>query len=720
MANDECIKMASSRVPAQVALSFLMNPETAEPSPAASPASAMPAAPAMPAARTGWRRWLLLSLLSLLSLLMLGTLVWLTRNHEIAQVQRALDRDAADAAHALHQELSQGVHDLHSLSALHPHPAEWRNGAMAMLQTHREWLQLAWLTPDQSLLAKVDSPYYPPPGTPGVLHTAPDAPDIASDAALACPLADQLDGPVYAPSRYMQRSNVLGEEVMTLCLPLRQGTQHAGYLLATYSLGGMLVHLLGADYTQHQSVSLTELDGTRLAVRGGMRHAGRVFSARQILNLPGNTLALRMDGVRPLPDLLPNVLTALVTVLSIALVTVLGLLVHDFRARQRAENELAEALAFRKAMEDSLVTGLRARDRQGRITYVNPAFCNMVGWRADELIGQCAPISYWPPELAQAYTHRQAQRLSGSLPMPREGEESIFMRRDGTRFPALVIEAPLINAQGVHTGWMGAVLDLTAQRQAEELSRTSQERLQASARLAAVGEMASLMSHELNQPLAVIASYASGALNLLQAPPPPAAASANAAEPQILQEMRTALARIAEQAGRAGRVINSVHDLVRRRANSREAALPAELIDTVLPLVQLQARKLDAQVQVQAPASLPRVWCNPTMIEQVLVNLARNGLQAMADAPAPRLLRISAAPEEKAQRVAFSISDTGEGISAEVAARLYTPFFTTKAEGMGLGLSLCRTVVEQHGGQLCHANNSPHGTVFSFSLPVKS
>ena len=705
-----------------------MNPETAAPAPVAPPLAApvAPAAPAVsaaPAVRAGWRRWLLLSLLSLLSLLMLGTLVWLTRNHEIAQMQRALDRDAADAAYALRQGLAQGVQDLHSLSALHTRPADWRKGAMPMLQAHREWLQLQWLDPALHQLAQAHSPYYPP-----IAAAAPDmagdaasdtAGDAASDAARACARADQLDGPVYAPSRYMQRGNGLGEEVMTLCLPLRRGAQRTGYVLATYSLGGMLAHLLGADYAHRQSVALTELDGTRLAVRSGVRHAGRIFSARQILNLPGNTLALRMEGGRPLPDWLPNVLTALVAVLSIALVTVLALLARDFRARQRAENELAEALAFRKAMEDSLVTGLRARDRQGRITYVNPAFCNMVGWRADELIGQCAPTSYWPPELAQAYTRRQAEHLSGSLPIQREGEESIFMRRDGTRFPALVIEAPLINAHGVHTGWMGAVLDLTAQRQAEELSRTSQERLQASARLAAVGEMASLMSHELNQPLAVIASYASGALNLLQAPPPGGGA-APAAGLQLLPELRTALERIAEQAARAGRVINSVHDLVRRRANSREAARPAELIDTVLPLVQLQARKLHAQVQVQAPASLPRVWCNPTMIEQVLVNLARNGLQAMADAPAPRLLRISAALQEDAQRVAFSVCDTGEGISAEVAARLYTPFFTTKAEGMGLGLSLCRTVVEQHGGQLCHTDNTPHGTLFSFSLPVKT
>ena len=177
----------------------------------------------------------------------------------------------------------------------------------------------------------------------------------------------------------------------------------------------------------------------------------------------------------------------------------------------------ADALAFRKAMEDSLVTGLRARDLQGRTTYVNPAFCEMVGFTAEELVGTSLPAPYWPPELAGEYQKRQEIRLAGQLAPPREGFESVFMRKDGSRFTVLIIEAPLINAQGVQTGWMSAFLDISEQRRVEELSRASQERLQATARLATVGEMASLLSHELNQPLAAISSYATGSMNLLNA-----------------------------------------------------------------------------------------------------------------------------------------------------------------------------------------------------------
>jgi two-component system sensor histidine kinase DctS len=149
------------------------------------------------------------------------------------------------------------------------------------------------------------------------------------------------------------------------------------------------------------------------------------------------------------------------------------------------------------------------------------------------------------------------------------------MRKDGTRFPVLIIEAPLINAQGLHTGWMSALLDISEQRRVEELRAPAQERLQATARLATVGEMASLLSHELNQPLAAIASYATGSLNLLEDTAPGLEPVARTCD------VRMAMRRIAEQAERAGRVIKSVHDFVRRRDQAREAVPPQQLLDAI-------------------------------------------------------------------------------------------------------------------------------------------
>jgi len=161
---------------------------------------------------------------------------------------------------------------------------------------------------------------------------------------------------------------------------------------------------------------------------------------------------------------------------------------------------------------------------------------------------------------------------------------------------------------------------------------------------------------------------------------------------------------------------------VRRRDQDREAVTPQALIDAIMPLVQLQARKLRVRVVIQLEDMLPKVWCDRTMVEQVLLNLARNGMQAM-DAPecTERVLQIEvrrAASSPEHQWVELAVTDLGSGISPDVAAQLFTPFFTTKTEGMGLGLSLCRTVIEQHGGQLVFDAYLPRGTVFRFTLPV--
>ena len=252
--------------------------------------------------------------------------------------------------------------------------------------------------------------------------------------------------------------------------------------------------------------------------------------------------------------------------------------------------------------------------------------------------------------------------------------------------------------------------------------------------------MASLLSHELTQPLVAISSYATGSLNMLGsddgtgtgtgtdtgtgAGAGSAISDHEARLRQQLQDLRMAMERISFQADRAGRVIKSVRDFVRRRDQSREVIGAAELIDAVLPLISLQARNLGVRVTTDIEPGLPPVLCDPTMIEQVLLNLARNGMQAM-DSPETMerelQLRVRrAAASTRRSWVEFAVIDCGTGIPQHVAEQLFTPFFTTRNEGMGLGLSLCRTVVEQHGGHLQHSPHSPRGTVFAFTLPAHS
>ena len=673
------------------------------------PLSASPARPRS-------RRLALWGALVALLVVAQSLLVYLTANYERVRAQEQVEAAATAAAADVRQTLSRQQQSLQALQWNDPGAAPWRAEAASLLHARRELMRVERRDVAMRVVEAVDSPYQ----GPVFGRIAREA--IEVEAQLACTGAQRLSAPTFSRSYFVPMSDGLGLEMIDLCIPVQRAGRADGWVVATLALTRLLEESVGAETARTHELSFIESDGARLA-RTGVRRGGGVFVAERIIDLPGQSLQLRVDSTRGSPSLIPNLAVALVLGLSLALAVVVVLLVRDVRRRAAAEARLAETLAFRKAMEDSLVTGLRARDLNGRITHVNPAFCEMVGFSADELMAPATP-PYWPPELADEYARRQSVRLGGAPTVPgrsvqeaRSGFETIFMRRNGERFPVLIFEAPLVDGQGRHAGWMSSVLDLSAQRRAEELSRQQQERLQATARLATVGEMASLLSHELNQPLAAIASYAAGSLNLLEPGAP--------ADAETMPMLRQAAQRIAEQAERAGRIIKSVHRFVRRREPAREALRADVLVDAVMPLVRLQARKSGTRIELELPDPPPRVVCDRTMVEQVLLNLTRNGIQAMEGLtePAQRVLTLKA-QQTHPRWVSFSVIDRGPGIADDVAARLFTPFFTTRSEGMGLGLSLCRTVIEQHGGALDFVNlagiGGGRGTEFRFTLPADS
>ncbi len=671
---------------------------------AAAPSPAPPRAP-MTAPRRRWaRRALLWSALLLLLVVAQSLLVALTIAYESSRLQDEADNLVAAEATELRRELMQAVQTLQAPVAM----AE-------MVRRHPALLRVERRDDKRRIVDVADAPL-----EARLFQHLPRA-DLELEAELACALARQTASPAFSRSYFVPVADGLGMEVIDLCLPLRSEGRDVGSRVATFGLARLLQTAGAAQGQPRYEFSFVEGDGTRLARSGRVRGAG-VYVAERIVDLPGSTLQLRADSSDPGPRLIPNLNTALVLGLSIALFALVFLLARDVRRRADAEQALAEALAFRKAMEDSLVTGLRARDLDGAIRYVNPAFCTMVGFTPEELMFDPAPATppYWPPEHAEQYRSRQPQRLDvrqARASESREGFETVFMRKNGERFPVLIYEAPLVDGLGQHTGWMSAVVDASAQRRIEELARQQQDRLQASARLATMGEMASLISHELNQPLTAIASYASGSLNLLA--DVHQRASDGGAEASDVEMTRQALLRIAEQAERAGRVIKSVHDFVRRREQHLETLRCDLLVEGVLPLVRLQARKSGARIDIDMPHPAPHVVGDRTMLEQVLLNLTRNGLQAMETetALAERVLRL-AVRQTHDRWVTFTLTDRGPGISREVSARLFTPFFTTRAEGLGLGLSLCRTVIEQHGGALDFGPpaDGSRGTEFRFTL----
>ena len=502
---------------------------------------------------------------------------------------------------------------------------------------------------------------------------------------------------------------------------------------------------------------------------------------------------------------------------------------HDITGRKAAEEALRAETTFRKAMEDSVLTGLRAIDLTGRIIYVNSAFCRMVGWQEAELVGLSAPFPYWPDEAYALSERNLAMTLAGKAPPG--GFEMRIQRKNGERFDARFYLSPLIDMSGRQTGWMasitditepkraraaleaaherfeavldgldaavfvadartdeilfanrafkhihgfdavgrtvrgvavpqpergdyridprglapadvprelfdgelqhplsgrwyhvreqatrwvdgrvvrmGIATDITERKQTAEVSRQQEDRLQRTARLITMGEMASTLAHELNQPLSAIANYCAGCVTRMQS---------GKWKPE---EVLSAMQKASFQAERAGKIIRRVREFVKKSEPRRRPLRVAEILEDALGFAEIEAHRTGIRLMTEIEPELPLVFADRIMIEQVVLNLIRNGLDAMADAlPDQRLLRVRARSFGK-DAVEVAVIDRGHGISEEGRQRLFTAFYTTKTEGMGMGLNICRSIIEFHDGRLIVDENPEGGTIFSFTLPTE-
>ena len=375
-------------------------------------------------------------------------LVALTVSYEAGRAQDRADEAATLAAADIRQRTQAILQTLQALQPGRVTGGSWQLEAQAALRTHRELARVERRGPLLDIRDAADSPWRMP-----VFERWPRR-DSDPETEAACSVARRTMAPAFSRSQFVPQSEGLGLEIVDVCVPLQEAGALMGYGVATLVLSNLLDALQPADMLRRHELSFVEADGTRLARAGAMRGAG-VYVAERVVDLPGVSLQLRVDAVERRPHLIPNLAIALVLGLSLALFAVVLLLVRDGRRRARAEDALAEALAFRRAMEDSLITGLRARGLDGRTVYVNPAFCAMVGAGATELLAAEVP-PYWPPDQVESYLQRQTQRLApGAGAPPREGYETVFMRKNGERFPVMVYEAPLVDREGRHTGGQG-------------------------------------------------------------------------------------------------------------------------------------------------------------------------------------------------------------------------------------------------------------------------
>jgi two-component system sensor histidine kinase DctS len=645
-------------------------------------------------------RWLVPVLLVLLFLLVLLWLPWQARQMEANERQEQLIADTLWVEQTLRFELARSEEALATLGAdlvvEPPAPAVLQARLAQMFKNGHELQRVVWFGADGSVraLRGMELP------AAGLTESSREAAEMARTTR-----AGRYSEP-YGATAVMHG-------LVDFHLPLFRAGAYSGSLVATYNLQTLLDENVPWWFAQDNALSLLDRDDRVVAQRAAGGPGRGVYTHKRALDLPGSQIVLATDSVKGAPKLLPNLLVGSVIVLALGLVLSLVALWRHIARTVAAENALRQQMAFRTAMEDSLLTGLRARDLEGRVTYVNPAFCRLVGLSPDELLGKKPPMPYWAPEAMAEYEQRFRKVLAGQA-TPQF--ETVFQRSDGVRVPVLIFEAPLVDNHGHHTGWMSSVLDITDRKRAEELNRQQQEKLETSARLSTMGEISSMLAHELNQPLAAISSYTAGALNVLNRISASDGPEAPSSSPALdINMLRRALEQANTQAQRAGQVIRSVHEFVKKREPHRENVAMQQVVDGIRALIDMQARQSYVTLQVEFPPALPPVLADRVLLEQVLLNLTRNAIEAMQGiAPERRLLRLTA--RELEGQVAVSVIDNGHGIAPEVAERLFSPFFSTKAEGMGMGLSICRTAIEFHGGTLSHADNPGGGTIFTFAL----
>lgn len=638
----------------------------------------------------------------LLVLLFVSTLLWLpwqAQQMEATERQEQLIADTLWVEQTIRFQLERNEDSIrligNEISAGYLFGKRLQDRMSVLTRNNRELNRILWLDEKGKAVASTD-------------ESSLSLADFSASSRTTAERARATKTPQY--SQPAPPPGLNGPMLMDYHVPLFAGEKYMGNLVASYSVASILDEMVPWWFAQDNEIQLTDGDDNTIARRAAGGAGRGIYTHSRALDLPYASVTLRTNSVKSAPRLLPNLLVGSVIALSIGLIWSLIALWRDINRRLAAEGALRQQVAFRTAMENSLMTGLRARDLEGRITYVNPAFCEMVGIPPEELVGKAPPMPYWAPEAMDEYQQRFTRVLAGTV-TPQF--ETIFQRSNGERFPVLIFESPLVDDSGKQTGWMGSILDISDRKKVEDLNRRQQEKLQASARLATMGELASTLAHELNQPLAAISSYTTGALNMIES---------KGSGTFNLDLLKPALEKASAQAQRAGQIIRSVHTFVKRRDPRREAVAVQGLIDSVIPLVELQARQFFVVTQTQVEADLPVVLADRVMLEQVLLNLTRNAIESMQDiAPERRILRITATRETDASAhpaIAVSVIDQGHGIPQEVAERLFSPFFSTKAEGMGMGLNICRTAVEFHGGTLVHQNNPAGGTIFRFTLPV--
>ena len=767
----------------------------------------------------GWQ-WMMPNIAVGAFILAMVALVWMLQTREFDQQMATLARDVQWAEQTLRLHMQSDQEFLQELAR------EASDGQISGGKFQARATQYLAINPHLSNIAWVDADKIIRDAAPfetGYWNIGESlAPREREQGFIA---ARNSGRPVYGNAYIGDRSG----PTLELFVPIHHGHNFLGAMVAAYPVSGMLRHLVPAWFSEKYHLSFTGAGNQVLAENSAAHPRDEGLSYSLNFDPPGNGMQMHVVAYRTDTSLAKILPILLIAGLSLLVVWSLWSLRNNLARRIRAEDALRAESNFRKAMEESMPTGMRAIDMRGRITYVNAAFCKMVGHPQEELIGATAPFPYWSPEDTAEHWRNLQRLLAGEA--PRGGIESRLRRKNGEGFDVRIYEAPLVDASGQQAGWMASIHDITEQRRAraeleashqrfmavlegldaaiyvadleadeilfankafkniygydtvgrncwqvtsachpdparfmaearklaphqtplelhdtklqnglnghwyqlreraiqwvdgrvvrmeiatdvtdrmnmEDLNNKQLERLEQTSRLITMGEMASSLAHELNQPLSAIANYNMGCVNRLQA---------NDYRPE---ELLAAMQKASAQAERAGKIIRRVRDFVKKSEPNRGPVEIANVIEEVIGFAEIEARKAGARISVSVPSDLPAAYADKIMIEQVVLNLVKNGIEAMHDTPrGERELAISARANGK-DFIEVKVADRGHGVLVGQTEKLFAPFYTTKPEGMGMGLNICRSIVEFHHGRLWAVANSGGGSVFSFTLPV--
>ena len=598
-----------------------------------------------------------------------------------------------------------------------------------------------------------------------------------------------------------------GSPFTDLIAPIFSDDRYVGALLARVSLPELLRQTVKPELGQSYRIALRDDGGTVLAASTSSEVPANEPRYAVRVPLLSDGIMVQASPFRQRSPVLGNALSWLVVGLTLVVMATLAALARRDVKQAQVERVLRTETAFRRAMEDSLATGMGVIDRNGVLRHVNQAFVQMTGWSVEELIGKSPPFPYWPRERCEEYLAKLAIVLAGKAPA--SGFELKVIRRDGTLFDARMYFSPLLAEDGEQLGWMSAMADITepnriseqlaaaherfttvlesldaavsvvaddpgdellfanrsyrdlygstpighlrlraalsaqavageafdaqvsrwfdvrtrnvrwvdgrdvtlqiatdiTERKASEtMVRQQQEKVELTSRLMTMGEMASTLAHELNQPLTAISNYSLGAVTRMK--------NGGMSNDELLP----ALEKTAGQAQRAGNIIRRIREFVKRSEPRRRPTQVAQIVEDAIGFADIEAAKKGIVIHTDVQAGLPPLDVDPILIEQLLLNLLKNAVDAMDQATVRRIDLVVRLQDDMAE---FSVIDRGSGVSEPQLANLFQPFFSTKSEGMGLGLNICRSIVEFHHGRLIvDRNPDGGGAIFVFTLPL--